>query len=104
MAEPEQRVVGHQVDYFAVITLIVTILVLIFLVVSVMYFNAVANLTPPTRAESTFLLWSGVVIIIGLAALAVFALIRIFYYYWPVLAPVQVAPVQVVQQPAYLNM
>lgn len=92
-ASTDKHVVGYQVDYFAVITLIVTILVLIFLVVSVMYFNAVANLTPPTRAESTFLLWSGVVIIIGLAALAVYALIRIFFYNLPIVAPVQVVPV-----------
>lgn len=76
-----------EVDYFAVVTLLAIVLLLVFLVVTVIYFNSTANLTPPTRAESTFLFWTGIVMIVLLTVLAVYAMIRIFYYPLLIMTP-----------------
>jgi hypothetical protein len=67
-----------EVDYFAILTLLATVLVTIFLIVAALYFSSVIDLKPPSRSESTFLLWTDVVLIIILIALMIYAMFRIF--------------------------
>lgn len=71
---------SYQVDVFAIIALIGIILIIVFLVIAAVYFYNLMNLRPPTQAESTFLFWTSVVLIVIFVALGIYALIRIFAY------------------------
>lgn len=70
----------YQVDWFAIIVLISSILILVFLVITAIYFFNLMNLKPPSRGESTFLFWTTIVLGIIFLAIAIFSLIKIFTY------------------------
>ena len=68
----------YHVDFFAILVLIIAVLIIVFLVITAIYFFNLMNLRPPTRGESTFLFWTAVILSVIFLALAIFALIRIF--------------------------
>lgn len=70
----------YQVDWFAIIVLIATILIIVFLIIVAIYFYNLMNLKPPSRGESTFLFWTTVILAIIFLIIAIFALVHIFTY------------------------
>ena len=68
----------YQIDIFSIMTMIVSVLTIIFLIIAAVYYGNLVSGKPPSNAESSFLLWSSVVLIIILAALAIFATIKVF--------------------------
>lgn len=68
----------YQVDIFGIIVLITSVLMIVFLVITAIYFYHLMNLKPPTRGESTFLFWTSIVMAIIFAAIIIYALIHIF--------------------------
>jgi len=95
-------------DIFAIIVLIISIIASIFFIISAIYYFNLMNLKPPSKAESTFLFWTVIVMAIIFIALAIYSIIKIFTYKGEpdvqikTLPPVQqvqpVQPVQPVQQ------
>lgn len=88
----------YQIDFFAIIVLIAAVLILVFLVISAIYFYNLMNLKPPSKGESTFLFWTAIILAVIFLALAIYALIHIFthkaivYEEPPVVAPPIVTP------------
>jgi hypothetical protein len=67
----------YQVNVFAIMTLIVLVLVIVFLIISAIYFSGLMNLRPPTRGESTFLFWTAVILAVILTVLAIWSIVEI---------------------------
>ena len=70
----------YQVDFFAIVILIVSVLVLVFLIIAAIYFMNLMNLRPPSRTESTFLFWTAIVMSVIFLGIIIYAFIRIFTY------------------------
>jgi len=68
----------YQADVFAIIVLIAAVLIVVFLIISAIYFFNLMSLKPPSKAESTFLFWTSIVLALIFIGLAIFALIHIF--------------------------
>jgi hypothetical protein len=68
----------YQVDFFAILVLIIAVLIMVFLIITAIYFYHLMNLRPPTTGESTFLFWTAIILSVIFLALAIYALIRIF--------------------------
>lgn len=68
----------YQIDFFAIIVLIAAVLIIVFLVISAIYFYNLMNLKPPSKGESTFLFWTAIILAVIFLALAIYALIHIF--------------------------
>lgn len=73
--QPTQR---YQVNWFAIIVLISIVLVIVFLVVSAIYFYNLINLKVPTTSESTFLLATAIIMAIVFFIIGMVALYEIF--------------------------
>lgn len=89
----------YQVDFFAILVLIASVLIIMFLIISAIYFYNFTNSKPPTNSESTFLFWTSIILGIIFLALAIYALIRIFTYTIPVYEEDKPLPVQVTPTP-----
>lgn len=96
----------YQIDYFAIVVLIVTVLVMVFLIIASVYFYNLINLKPPTPGEASFLFWTSIVLAVMFLFLFFYALWRIFTHtvtvYEATVVPVVVPPVgvrQVVEMP-----
>lgn len=87
----------YQVDVFAIIVLIASILIVVFLIVASVYYVNLMNLKPPTQGEATFLFWTTIVLAIIFLFIAIYAIYRIFTYkvtiYEPEPVVTPVAPV-----------
>lgn len=70
----------YQVDFFAIVILIVSVLVLAFLIITAIYFMSLMNLRPPNQTESTFLFWTAVILSVIFLGIIIYAFIRIFTY------------------------
>ncbi len=70
----------HQVHIFGIIVLIVSVLVLVFLIISAIYFSNMlkGSVGVPNESEVTFLLWTSVVLSIILGILVFISLFNIF--------------------------
>lgn len=96
----------YPVDWFAIIVLMVSVLVIVFLIVAAVYFYNLSNLRPPNASEASGLFAVAVVLSIILFIIVVIALYRIFTHKSlvysveksPVAVPV--APAPVVMAPA----
>ena len=101
----------YQIDYFAILVLIVAILTLIYVVVTAIYFWNLMNSRTVSTTHATALFWSAVVIGILYVIIGIWAIIRIFTNTVPVyvdpvvpvvvptvapVAPAVVAPVSAV--------
>jgi amino acid transporter len=86
----------YQVDFFAILVLIASVLIIMFLIISAIYFYNFTISKPPTNSESTFLFWTSIILGIIFLALAIYALIRIFTYTVPVYEEDKPLPVQVI--------
>ena len=67
----------YQVDVFAIVTLIVAVLIVVFLIIAAIYFSGLMNLKPPSSGEATFLFWTSIVLAVIFVGLAVWAVIQI---------------------------
>ena len=103
----------YPVDWFAIIVLMVSVLVIVFLIVAGVYFYNLSNLKPPNASEASGLFAVAVILAIILFIIVVIALYRIFTYKSLVYsvdkspvavavapAPVAMAPAPVAVQPA----
>jgi hypothetical protein len=81
-----------QVSIFAIVTLIIVIMELIFLVLSAIYFYRTWHLQPPSISESTILFWTSLVFIMLCFGLAIYCLFHIFYHTEKVAAVVVSTP------------
>lgn len=69
----------YQTDIFAIIVVIASIAILVFLIVSAIYFNGIQNWTTiPGSGESIFLFWTAIVLGIIFLAIIIYGLYRIF--------------------------
>jgi hypothetical protein len=69
----------YQTDVFAIIVVIASILVLVFLIVAAIYFNGIQNWTVvPSNGESVFLFWTSIVLGVIFLAIVIYGLYRIF--------------------------
>lgn len=69
----------YQTDVFAIIVVIASVLVLVFLIVAAIYFNGLQNWTAiPGNGESTFLFWTAIVLGVIFLAIIIYGLYRIF--------------------------
>jgi heme/copper-type cytochrome/quinol oxidase subunit 2 len=68
----------YQIDIFAILTMIVSVLVVIFLIIASVYYGGLVDGKPPAKGESTFLLWTSIILIIIVSALTVYSTIRVF--------------------------
>lgn len=68
----------YQVNIFGIVVLITSVLILVFLIIAAIYFFNLMNLKPPSRAESTFLFWTAIVLAIISAIIIIYSLIHIF--------------------------
>ena len=109
----------YQTDIFAIVVLIAAVLVVVFLVISAIYFFNLMSLKPPSKAESTFLFWTSIVLVLIFIGISIFAMIHIFthkavVYEEPKVpvttrqevvaaAPVAPAPVQTTAAPVKIN-
>jgi heme/copper-type cytochrome/quinol oxidase subunit 2 len=66
------------VDPFSVTVLIASVLVMVFLIISTIYFSNLMKLKPPSKSESTFLFWTSLLLAILITVIAVLAIIHIF--------------------------
>ena len=65
------------VNYVAIALIILSIITLIYLVVVVIYFWNMVNLRPPSRTESTFLFWFGIILGIVFLLAIIFSMVII---------------------------
>jgi uncharacterized membrane protein len=70
----------YQIDYFAIVVLLATVLIIAFLIVSAIYFSDLVNLKPPTKTESSFLFWTSIILSVIFFAIMIYAMWRIFTY------------------------
>jgi hypothetical protein len=70
----------YQVDFFAIVIMIVSVLALVFLIIAAIYFMNLMNLRPPSKTESTFLFWTSVILAVIFLGIIIYAFIRIFTY------------------------
>lgn len=89
----------YQVDFFAILVLIASVLILVFLIIAAIYFYNLINFKPPTSGESTFLLWTSIILGIIFLALSIYALIRIFTHTSTVYEEGGHYPIQVMPAP-----
>jgi len=68
----------YQADVFAIIVLIASVLIVVFLIIAAIYFFNLMNLKPPSKGESTFLFWTTIVLALIFIAICIYALIHIF--------------------------
>jgi len=68
----------YQLDYFAVFTLLTTVLTITFLIVTCFYFGDLANLHIPSTGTSTFLLWTAIILTIIVFGIFIYAMWRLF--------------------------
>lgn len=102
MAQP------YHVNWYAIITLIAIVFVLIFLIIAAVYFFNLINFRLPSTTEATFMFASSIVLSIIFFLIAVIALYEIFTYpnliydsVTPVSAPVSVPVSAPVSVPVY---
>ena len=67
----------YQADIFAIIVLIATALIIVFLVITAIYFANLMNLKPPSKGTSTFLFWTSIILAIIFIAIGIYAIIHI---------------------------
>lgn len=69
----------YQTDVFAIIVVVASIAVLVFLIVAAIYFNGIQNWTTiPGSGESTFLFWAAIVLGVIFLGIVIYGLYRIF--------------------------
>lgn len=81
-----------QLIVFAWIALLVLVVIMVFLIISAVYFFNLMNFKPPTQGEATFLFATAVILAIVLFIIAIWALWGIYDYY-SMVTPVVAAPV-----------
>ena len=69
---------SYQVDVFAIIVILATVLILVFLIIASIYFWNLIYLKPPSSGEASFLFWTSIILIIIFLIIGIYALIRIF--------------------------
>ena len=67
----------YQTDYLAIFVTIVSVLIVIFLGISAVYFKDVINLGRPTNGFSEFLFWTAIIMIAIFVFIGVYAFYRI---------------------------
>lgn len=68
----------NRADPFSITVLIAIVLIMVFLIISTIYFSNLMKFKPPSKSESTFLFWTALLLTIVTAAIAVLAIIHIF--------------------------
>jgi predicted membrane protein len=68
----------YQADVFAIVVLITSVLIIVFLIITAIYFFNLMSLKPPSKAESTFLFWTSIVLVLIFLGITIFSLIHIF--------------------------
>ena len=74
----------HQVDIFAIVVLVASALIFVFLIVAAIYYMNMMNLKPPNKTESAFLFWISVLLAVLFAGVTIYALIHLFTHKVPV--------------------
>ena len=90
-----------QIDIFAIIVLIFSISVLVFLIISAIYYMNIMNYTIPSSTEATFLFWTSIVMSIIVFFIILFSFYRIYThrsYVFDTNKNVSLVPVQKVQR------
>jgi hypothetical protein len=94
----------YQTDYLAIFVTIVSVLIVIFLGISAVYFKDVINLGRPTNGFSEFLFWTAIIMIAIFVFIGVYAFYRlltwkvVIYEETPLInRPLAVQPVLAVQ-------
>ena len=71
----------YQIDYFAIMVLVMVVLIIVFLCIAAVYFYDLMNLRSiPSTGISTFLFWTSIILAVVFLGLGMYALIRIFTY------------------------
>ena len=68
----------NKADPFSITVLIATVLIVVFLIISSIYFSNLMRLRPPSKSESTFLFWTSLLLTIVAAIIAILAIVHIF--------------------------
>ena len=68
----------YQVNIYAIIVLIATVLLMIFIVIAIVYFFNLMNLKPPSQTEASFLFWTGLVLSLISLAIVIYSIVVIF--------------------------
>lgn len=89
----------YQVDILAVVVLIASVLLLVFLAICAIYFNGLQNSSPPSAGESTFLFWTAIVMIVIFTAIGIYALIHLFTHKAVVYEPTKATAAEVTKPP-----
>ena len=67
-----------QIDIFAIIILIFSISMLVYLIISAIYYMNIMNFTIPSSTEATFLFWTSIVMSIIVSFIILFSFYRIY--------------------------
>lgn len=67
----------YQVNIFAIVVLIAAVLIIVFLIITAVYFSGLMNLKPPAIGESTFLFWTSIILTIIFIGLGIWTIIEI---------------------------
>jgi hypothetical protein len=70
----------NQIDVFAIIVLIVSILILVFLIISAVYFINISNFIYPSQSEAVFLFWTTIILCLIVFGIIIYAFYKIYTY------------------------
>lgn len=68
----------NRADPFSITVLVASVLIVVFLIISSIYFSNLIKLRPPSKAESTFLFWTSLLLTIIATVIAILAIVHIF--------------------------
>jgi hypothetical protein len=67
-----------QIDVFAIIVLILLTLILVFLIISAVYYINISNFIYPSKSESLFLFWTTIILCVIVFSMIIFAFYKIY--------------------------
>ena len=70
----------NQINVFAIIVLIVSILIFVFLIITAVYYSNIGNFIYPSQSESVFLLWTTIILCVILLGIIIYAFYEIYTY------------------------
>jgi hypothetical protein len=68
----------YQVDIFAIIVLIVSVFIFVFLIISSVYFMNISNFNYPSQSEALFLFWTTIILCVIIFGIIIFAFYKIY--------------------------
>jgi len=70
----------NQINVFAIIVLIVSILIFVFLIISAVYYINISNFIYPSQSESAFLFWTTIIFCVIALGIVIYAFYEIYTY------------------------